>query len=297
MIRIAPMSRADLGAARAVLADACAFDDAATVAEEKLFEPAPGAPVSAWGAWIDEALVGVVAVSAAWVRILAVAPPARRRGVGAALLVHAEAALRAAGISRARAVGQPGNYLAPGIDERDAETIAWLTRRGWSVGAHRTVNLLIAVRDHPRVSPERSAAAAQRAAGYHIARARPDEIDELAAAVASEFGGTWDAELTRAMALDPPGVHVARLEGACPEIAAFAVHDGNNQGLGWFGPAGTWPAHRGRGLGEALLLACLVDVAAFRDVCEVAWIGPRAFYERAVGVTGERRFVSMTKEL
>jgi hypothetical protein len=61
---------------------------------------------------------------------------------------------------------------------------------------------------------------------------------------------------------------------------------------------GTWPAHRGRGLGAALLCACLVDVAAAgHERCEVAWIGPRHFYEQAAGVAGERRFVAMEKEL
>ena len=71
----------------------------------------------------------------------------------------------------------------------------------------------------------------------------------------------------------------------------------NYRGLGWFGPTGTWPAHRGRGLGEALLLACLVDVAAAHEICEIAWVGPRAFYERTVGVADVRRFVTMSKEL
>ena len=78
--------------------------------------------------------------------------------------------------------------------------------------------------------------------------------------------------------------------------AAFAAIDGNNTGLGWFGPAGTWPAHRGKGLGEHLLLRCLVDAADDHDVCEVAWIGPRAFYERVAGTAGGRRFVVLTKE-
>jgi len=74
-------------------------------------------------------------------------------------------------------------------------------------------------------------------------------------------------------------------------------HDGNNRGLGWFGPTGTWPAHRGRRLGEALLMACLADVAEHHARCEVAWIGPRAFYDKVAGIAGERRFVVLRRAL
>jgi mycothiol synthase len=279
---IAPLAAADLDEARAVLAGACAFDDAARVADEKLRGPGPQGPAAAWLA--RDAGGAAIGVAAA----------ARGRGVGSALLEHAEVAVQAAGHAAARAVAQPGNYLAPGIDERNAATIAWLERRGWARGAERTGNLIAEIRGNPRVSAARAdqLAAAARTAGYEIRRASPAEAAPLAAAVAAAFGGAWPFEIERALTADPPGVHVALLSG---DYAAFAVHDGNNQGLGWFGPAGTWPAHRGRGLGEALLVACLVDVAAAHDTCEIAWVGPRPFYEKAVGIAGERRFWPMTK--
>ena len=76
------------------------------------------------------------------------------------------------------------------------------------------------------------------------------------------------------------------------EIAAFAAHDANNTGLGWFGPMGTLESHRKRGLGEALLLASLADIA--QDETEIAWVGPVEFYERTVGVLRERRFAVLT---
>jgi hypothetical protein len=117
----------------------------------------------------------------------------------------------------------------------------------------------------------------------------------LLAAVAAEFGGAWPFEVERALGHAPCGVHVAIDTGG--SYCAFAAHDGNNRGLGWFGPTGTWPAHRGKGLGEALLLACLVDIAAEHARCEVAWIGPRSFYEKAAGIADERRFVALAKPL
>lgn len=76
------------------------------------------------------------------------------------------------------------------------------------------------------------------------------------------------------------------------------LHDGNNAGRGWFGPTGTLPAHRGRGLGAALLLACLLDIqAAGHNYCQVAWIGPRAFYDKIAGIDNERHFTVLRKEL
>jgi len=293
-LRIGALDRSQLAAAAEVLDAACAHDRAGRVAEEKLFG-GPGR-ARAFGAWDGEQLVGVAAVAADRVRVLAVAPGARGRGIGGALLEACVEAARAAGERRLRTLDQPGNYLAPGIDERNAAAIAWLERRGWRRAGEPRVNVLIDVRDNPRVSAARAAERAARAAaaGYELRRARPDER-ALLEAVGAEFGGAWPFELERALGCEPPGVHLAlaRRDGA---YCAFAAHDGNNRGLGWFGPTGTWPAHRGRGLGEALLLACLVDVAAEHARCEVAWIGPRPFYDKVAGIAAERRFVVLERE-
>src|SRR5687767_6840310 len=122
---IGPVDRGELSAARAVLAAACAFDRAEVVADEKLFGDAPAGPATALAARADGTIVGVAALSGHHLRLLAVSPDARGAGIGSALLAAAENQLRAAGVGRARAVSQPGNYLAPGIDERNADTVAW----------------------------------------------------------------------------------------------------------------------------------------------------------------------------
>jgi len=288
-VRIAPLERSSLAAADALCRRACAFDR--VVVDEKLFGDAPRIvdmkEVGRWsarpfGAFLGDDLVGVAAIAGTRVRLIAVEPSARRRGVGSALLDACAGATRM--------LDQPGNYLAPGIDVRNVEAIAWLEKRGWTRGDER-VNVLLDVRDNPRVGEARLAEAIARAAGYEIRRARRDET-ALLDAVASEFGGAWPWELACALRFDPPGVHVAMKDGA---YCGFAAHDGNNAGLGWFGPTGTWPAHRGRGLGEALLLACLLDVARDHAQCEVAWIGPRPFYDKVAGIAAERRFIAMSR--
>lgn len=287
------LDRSELATARGLLAASCSYDRAAAVADEKLFGDAPEGPAAPWAACDDDRLLGIAVTSGRHVRLLAVAPDARGRGVGTALLAHAEAALRGAGVTTARVVGQPGNFLAPGVDERDTATIGWLERRGWIASAHRNVNLLVALRGNPRLGRADELRRRIAADGYTLRRGDEADAAGMAAAVGRDFGGSWPFEIAQA-ARPPSTLHLAFHGDA---LAAFAVHDGNNRGLGWFGPAGTWPAHRGRGVGEALLHACLEAVAADHDVCEVAWIGPRDFYQRSAGVAGERRFVPLSKEL
>lgn len=288
---------AHVEAAAALLAAACRHDAADRVAPEKLFGPAAAHPEAcALGAWAGPALVGVAAVSGAWIRLLAVHPAHRGRGVGSALLAAAEDAATATGARVVRVLDQPGNYLAPGVDLRNHETIAWLERRGYVQHGERT-NVLVDVRANPRVSATRARDLAAACLGYEIRRAQPGDAGALTAMITPVFSAAWSFEVSQAMREQPAGVHVA-VERRSGALVAFAAHDGNNRGLGWFGPTGTLPEHRGRGLGAALLCACLVDVAAAgHAVCEVAWIGPRAFYDRAAGIAGERRFAAMRKEI
>jgi GNAT superfamily N-acetyltransferase len=346
-MRVAPLQRADLSAAQAILAAACELDRAAPVADEKLFEPGPlrapkpGEPVSlatphAFAAYDEHEMVGVASTCGKWLRVLAVVPEARGRGAGTALLEACTAA------GARRTLDQPGNYLAPGIDVRNTHAIAWLEKRGWARTGDPRTNVLIRVRGNPRVSRARADELARFAAtrGYEVRRARAGE-SALLDAVAAEFGGAWPHELARALEFVPPagsgaaahaGLAVPAVHGAVPAVhgavpavhgavpavhgavpavhgavpavhvavkdgsyCGFAAHDGNNRGLGWFGPTGTWPAHRGQGLGEALLVACLADVGEHHEHCEVAWIGPRPFYDKVAGIESERQFVVLAR--
>lgn len=313
---IRPLERADSDQARAVLAAACSWDRAAEVADELLFGDGAQHPARALATTIADTIVALAVVSGPWLRVLAVHPEQRHLGVGTALLTAAERLLAQA-VNRVaapsapmpapltiRVMDQPGNYLAPGVDVRNRQTIEWLKRRGYRVSGENC-NLLVALRDNPRVSEHRTAELASRCTGYRIRRAHIDDRDWLAAAVAEQFSPAWAFEVARALSMEPSGVHIAVVDSAPangpadrPQVAGFAAHDANNRGLGWFGPAGTWPQHRRRGLGQALLCACLTDVAqAGHDICEIAWIGPRAFYERTVGVCGERRFARLRKDI
>ncbi len=291
---LATLELADLAAACDVLHAACAHDRAALVAEEKLFGASPRGLPKAIAARKGGILVGVAATCGDRVRELAVHPAARGEGIGGQLLAACEAEIWQNAARRARLLDEPGNYLAPGIDLTNKDTIAWLERKGY-VCRDKHTNLLVDVKHNAKVTEARFAEMVERCAqrGYHVRRATRADSEALSASISMGFGGAWPFEIERALAAEPPGVFVAWRAG---RPAAFAAHDGNNQGLGWFGPAGTWPEHRGQGLGEALLVGCLLDIAADHATAEIAWIGPRDFYEKAVGVTGERTFAVMTKD-
>lgn len=290
---------ADLPAVVAFLDRRCGLPDAAVVAREKIFEPAPNyLKCNSFAAFDGESIAGLVATCGPWLRILAVGRDARGCGIGTSLLAWAESVIAGAGHPRSRTIAQPGNYLAPGLPEDDPETLAWFGRRGYTRD-RRITNLLIDLRDNDRVTRARAddLAAAAAAAGYRVGRATPAQQGETVEFVGRAFSPTWAYEVDQAFGRSPVAVHIA-VHAATGAIAAFAAHDGNNRGLGWFGPAGTAEDHRGRGLGAALLVPCLLDVAATgRDQGVIAWIGPRGFYERVVGVSGERHYQVLSKVL
>jgi GNAT superfamily N-acetyltransferase len=297
MATIRPLSPADLADAQSVLMASCRHDHAGLVAEEKLFGNASGNP---WrqtlGAFENQTLCGVAVVSGRWLRLLAVLPSRRKKGIGTALLEAVENAARTEGVNKLRTLDQPGNYLAPGIATKNTNAITWLEKRGYKKIADNT-NLLIDVVNNDRVTSDAFEQRCRKiGAQYQIFSATPNDLPSLVPAITSAFSAGWAFEVENAVKNPPGVVHVARAPSG--EWAAFAAHDGNNRGLGWFGPTGTFEAHRGRGLGAVLLLACLLDIARDgHETATIAWIGPREFYEKTTGVIGETRFAVLEKAL
>jgi len=267
----------DLERARALLVAALPYDRIDIVAAEKLFGENGARAGLTLGAWDGADLVGVMATAGRWIKVIAVAASHRRRSIGSALLdaleeLHPNAKIR---------VGDhPGNYLTPGVDERYAEALAFFAAHDFRhIGVVENIRAPLA---RPLVAPDVS--------GYDIRRAEPADRDALLGWIKSAFAPVWAFEVARA--LDGPRrvVHAAWRDGA---PVAFAAADGNNQGLGWFGPAGTAPAHRGRRLGETLLVRCLEDVRGLPEAGVIAWIGPKEFYRKTVGAVDDRRFVTL----
>jgi GNAT superfamily N-acetyltransferase len=127
----------------------------------------------------------------------------------------------------------------------------------------------------------RIAALAERAAKVEatIRTALPPELHLVQGFVRSHFSEYWVSEATIAMAHQPPGCLVALVEG---ELAGFACHDATARGF--FGPTGVAEAHRGKGIGLALLSRTLAAMKAHGYAYAIIGsVGPADFYANAVG--------------
>lgn len=256
---------------------------------------------------VDGTLVGL-GVGVLWptpdalrgsVRLLAVEPEHRRRGIATALLDALEDGLRQRGVTVARIGEASPNYLTPGIDVRNDGGLAFAEARGYrEIG--EAVNLGVDLTSDPRSGPGQAlwrtdADEARLAAlGVGVHRATLADRPALGRLLDAHWPA-WQAEAERALANAPPSLHLALRDGAALGFAAF---DANNVGTGWFGPMGTDPAARGLGVGAVLLRRCLHDLRQQRrEHATIAWAAALPFYERACGATVERRFRRVEKAL
>lgn len=271
------------------------YDRVGIVLEEKLLGANGSRPGATIVAWERDRPLGLIAMAGRWVKLLVVDREHRGRGVAKKLLELARNWVhKRAGGGRLRFMDHPGNYLSPGIDERAEDARAWVERQGFHVRS-TNLNLRVPIEGNPRVTLERAAELRElaQAKGYIVRRAIRRERAGLVKMVGEAFASAWAFEVGAAMDNNPPTAFVAWRASA---PVAFAVHDGNNRGLGWFGPAGTLTAHRGKHLGESLLLECLLDARPHPEAGVIAWIGPREFYEKVAGAVDDRRFVVYEEE-
>lgn len=239
--------------------------DLQRVAAEKCFGPGvSGRPeVRVYG---DFAGVSVICGKA--LRILAVDRDHRRRGIGNALLRDAES--RGTQIVAAEA----GNYFTPGVALSDPTTIAFFTHRRYREIA-RTQNLVTT--NLPIETPPD----ALRATGANRER--------VLAFIEKQFGRIWRFEASNA----GENLFYAEVDG---EVAGFAAHDGNNRGLGFFGPTGVAKVRRGRGLGARLLQASLADLRRLGyERVVIPWTDAVVFYEKACGARVSEQFVTLAR--
>ena len=217
------------------------------------------------------------------VRLLAVAPEARRRGVGTALLEAAADDLRARGAAVLRIAEAAPNYLTPGVDVRYGAA-PFLEAAGFArLGEAVNLGVDLEARDWSTLEDEERLLEA----GVAVRRAREADRAALGRLLDANWPA-WHAEVAVALEAEAPPLHVAVRGG---EVLGFAAHSTNNAELGWFGPMGTSPAARGLGIGAVLLRRCLADLRArgHRDAT-IAWAAALPFYERACGAAVARRF-------
>lgn len=296
-IRFAALTQDDLDSTKTFFKKEQRFDGLARLAAQVLFERGSSdVNPSSFRLISNTDAVGVVSYSGKYLRLLLVDSDFRQKGYGTRLLDQFEEASLKQGVERVQTMAEPGNYISPGIDLRHKETIEWFKRRGYSEKTHNQ-NIFIDVVGNPNVSEEHLKNRQKKSNSYVFERLTKEKLPLWKKEIEMHFSKGWAFEVGLAvMNNSPSGAHVAYDNHGEP--AAFAAHDGNNAGLGWFGPIGTFVQHRGKGLAAALLISCLLDVkAAGHKQCEIAWIGPRGFYEKVAGVCGERNFIVLEKQL
>ena len=202
------------------------------------------------------------------IRLIAVDPAHRRRGVAHALMAAAEADL--AGLPSVTVGADAPDYLYPGVDSRWTPAFCLLEARGYrrvDTNLNMTVDL---------------AALPPRPAGVDVAGPR-DRAD--AEAWLQRHWPDWADEALRA--LDGGCLTIARDEHG---ISAFCAWDVNRRG--WLGPVAVRPGEYGRRTAVPLLVEALHRMRdGGRTSADIAWISPVRFYARTVGATMGRVFI------
>lgn len=120
-----------------------------------------------------------------------------------------------------------------------------------------------------------------REGGVVIRRAQTFEMSAVRGFVESHFGVGWGDEIAVGYSNKPVTVLIALRDG---EIVGFGAYECTRRGF--FGPTGVSQHERGKGVGKALLLACLWGMREMGYVYGViGGAGPTEFYSRVAGAT------------
>ena len=112
-----------------------------------------------------------------------------------------------------------------------------------------------------------------------VRRAQPFEMSKVREFVEKNFSLAWADEISVGFANKPVSVYIAVSE---KEIVGFAAYECTRRSF--FGPAGVIESVRGRGIGKALLLACLWGLREMGYVYGIiGHAGPIEFYQKTVG--------------
>lgn len=118
--------------------------------------------------------------------------------------------------------------------------------------------------------------------GLTIRRPNPFEYYGLHKWIVEGFGINWFHEFEIAFSRQPITAFIAARKGVAGAYLGFAAYD--CVWRGGFGPTGVEETERGRGIGRALLLACLHAARNEGYVYyQIAGVGPAEFYRKTVG--------------
>lgn len=227
-----------------------------------------------------------------YVRLMVVDRAWRRQGTGSELLREMEQRLQRKGATVVSVFDCPHNYYMPGVDFRYTEAYCFLQKHGYEM--FRENHNLVCDLD-PDAWPELDGQASGMARhGIEVRRATPADRDAINVFLDENWPG-WKFEVHGALDNDPATLYIGLMDG---QVVAFSGYQGNNRALPWFGPMGTSPLLRGKGVGGILFRLCLRDMARQGwNYSVIPWVGPVRFYARYSGARFDRCFWAYRKEL
>jgi predicted N-acetyltransferase YhbS len=132
-----------------------------------------------------------------------------------------------------------------------------------------------------KIAPADAVISKLRAAGVIIRRANAHEISPVQEFVRENFAGAWADEILVGFSRQPISVYIAIRQG---HIIGFGAYECTRRSF--FGPTGVLEKERGRGIGRALLLACLWGLREMGYAyANIGGAGPVEFYHRECGAT------------
>ncbi|MCU1264792.1 MAG: hypothetical protein JWM21_1110 [Acidobacteria bacterium] len=112
-----------------------------------------------------------------------------------------------------------------------------------------------------------------------VRRAQTFEITQVRTFIEQNFSVAWADEVSVGFAGKPVTVYIATMG---KEIVGFAAYECTRRDF--FGPTGVLQTMQGRGIGKALLLACLWGLREMGYVYGIiGGVGPVEFYKKTVG--------------
>ena len=127
-----------------------------------------------------------------------------------------------------------------------------------------------------------------------ISRADYNDISEVFLFVDENFPA-WHTEITNTYNSLPVSLHIARLNG---DVKAFAAHNANNFGTGWFGPMGCHPDLQDAGVDAILLKRCMQDMKEWElATSTIPWVNETDFYAKHLQARTERKFLRYEKQI
>lgn len=127
------------------------------------------------------------------------------------------------------------------------------------------------------VKPDPSVEDALYAEGIRLKRVMPPDLTQVTDFVRTKFGTGWADECTVGIVRNHCWIAVKD-----KKVVGFACYDATRPDF--FGPTGVDPAMRGKGIGKALLLRCLLSMKEMGYAYAViGGAGPQDFYRKVCG--------------